>query len=173
MVKNKMMAAHDALLQIGLHGICPFHSSPDQGYQCFHVWSERVSRAKLLGIMQPWLGSSVDKMASAKLLSICKMLLQMTWPALWKRLIRALGRVALCKEILGGLKSTSYIWWHDIQHLWCKMPVIWSSSLPPCPPTSLISWFISFWPSLNTVINMCRVSGMHDNTSCSDTRTPV
>ena len=32
---------------------------------------------------------------------------------------------------------------------------------------------ITPWSSYNTLINMYRVSGMHDKASCSDTGTPV
>ena len=71
---SKMMAAHVVQQQIGWHGMCPFHPSCDQGYQYCHMWSEWISRARLLGIMQPWLGSSVDKVASVKLLSIWRLL---------------------------------------------------------------------------------------------------
>ena len=71
---SKMTAAHVVQQQIGWHGMCPFHPSCDQGYPCCHMWSEWISRARLLGIMQPWLGSSVDKVASVKLLSICRLL---------------------------------------------------------------------------------------------------
>ena len=48
------MAAHVVQQQIGWHGMCPFHPSCDQVYQCCHMWSEWISRARLLGIMQPW-----------------------------------------------------------------------------------------------------------------------
>ena len=70
---SKMMEAHVALQLIGLHGMCPFHPSWVQVYQCCQMWSEWISRARLLGIMQPWLGSRVDKVTSAKLLTICRM----------------------------------------------------------------------------------------------------